>query len=280
MKFLSLNDDYSSADSIFHVIPISYESNVTFGEGASKGPAAIIEASQHMEYYDEEFCVEPFEDGIHTHSLIAESDFDVMQDSVVESCTDLTPQSFPCFLGGDHATTIASVCAMDKIYEDFGVLIFDAHSDFRDSWNGSQNNHACVAKRLIAKHQVGVVGVRSMDVDEDNLVKTHENMSILKMCDFDFAAFQNFLATLPSTLYISVDVDCFDPSFISFTGTPEPGGFYWRELIPLLKEAFATKTIIGCDVVEFAPNGKLSNCEAYSLARLVYKLFSMKKANM
>ena len=251
MKFMNLDEKYSGDDSYFAVVPIAEERDVTYGKGAKKGAKEIIKASKHLEYYDEQFDNEPFELGIKTTDKIPENQFFVV-------------------LGGDHSVTI------DSVPEDCSVLILDAHSDFRYSWNNSMNNHACVARRLSEKHKIGIIGVRSQDKDEMEAIKNNENVHVLKAYDFSKEKLIEILDKLDSKIYISIDVDVFDISFIRNTGTPEPGGFSWNDVIEILKLVFERKNVIGTDIVEFAPKENY-RAEAFSLAKLAYKLMSLKQ---
>jgi len=266
MSWMRLPEEYSKEDSYFCIFPIRFEGKVTYGKGASKGPDAIIEASEHLEYYDEQFKVEPFEKGIFTKDM---GDLMLDQDSALKQIELNYPKNnFVIALGGDHSVTIA--CAEQH---DADVLIFDAHSDLRDSWNNSSNNHACVSKVLSKDRNVGIVGVRSQDKDEVELQP--ENVHVLHSYNINEKAFQEVLDKLNKKVYISIDVDVFDPSFIRNTGTPEPGGLMWNELINLLKKTFEQKEVVGADIVEFSPNENFT-AEAYSVAKLAHKLMAMK----
>ena len=180
-------------------------------------------------------------------------------------------------LGGDHAVTIGVVKGLEKIHDDFSIVMLDAHSDFRDSWNNSELNHACVAKQISKQHDVGIIGVRSQDVDESKSVESSKNVHIIKAYDFNMDNLKETLGKLKKNVFISIDVDVFDLSFIRNTGTPEPGGFQWDRVIEILKEIFNQKKVIGADITEFAPKGLEENfrAEAYSLAKLAYKIMSL-----
>lgn len=273
MNFMSLPDEYAGKESKYAILPVAFEGDVTYGKGASKGPIQIIKASKHLEYYDEQYKSEPFENGIELlKEITAKSNKEI-----VKNIQEAYPNRFTITLGGDHTTTIGAVKGAQKYNKDFSVLIFDAHSDLRDSWNNSQVNHACVAKQVSKNHNVTIVGVRSQDKDEVdtkpddvNIIYAHE---LLK------TPIKTILKTLKEKVYISIDVDFFDPSFIRYTGTPEPGGFFWNDLIPILEQVAKNHNIIGADIVEFAPQGEESNyrSEAYSLAKLCYKILALKE---
>ena len=274
MKFMSLPDEYSGQDSEVYLLPISYEKDVTYGSGAAKGPSEIIKASQHLEYYDEELDCEAFERGIHVLDELSLSEktpedaVEMIKDRVIEN-----KDRFLISLGGDHAVSIGVVDASGK---DFSVLVLDAHTDLRESWNNSKLNHACVSKRFLEKHKVGIIGVRSQDISEKELVERDENVSVVYAHEFSEEKVDRLLQGLGDKIYVSIDVDVFDPSFIRNTGTPEPGGLMWNDVMMILKKAFRKK-VIGADIVEFAPQENY-RAEAYALAKLVYKICGLRAA--
>jgi len=268
MKFMDLADEYSNENSEFAILPVEYEHGLTYGKGASKGPAEIIKASKHLEYYDEQFDCEPFIKGIQTLNPVKPNGPD-------ELINIELPNKFTITLGGDHAVTIGALKSLRKKHDDFSVIIFDAHSDFFHSWNNSQYNHRCVAQRSAEENKTLTIGVRSMDIDEKELIENNNNINIIKAYDYNKEKLKQELQSLGKKVYISIDVDVFDPSFIRNTGTPEPGGFMWNEMIEMLKMIFENKEVIGADIVEFAPNINFE-AEAFSLAKLCYKIMAMK----
>ncbi|MBR9703122.1 agmatinase [Candidatus Woesearchaeota archaeon] len=279
INWMNLPEEYRGDNSAFLIIPLPFEHNPTFGAGANKGPEAIIEASEHLEYYDEQFDCEPFEKGIRvlkTPELPA--DPEKMAATVSEESKKYLGK-FVIGLGGDHAVTIG--LAQD-LPDDVNVLILDAHPDMKFSWNGSQYNHACVARRLCTKRKVGIVGVRSMDVDEAKDIEKNENVRIIKAYENSEDALDELLDFLGDKVYISLDVDVFDPAFLRSTGTPEPGGFSWDQVIAILARVFEHSAVVGADIVEFSPEGPSSRAEAFSLAKLAYKLMAlaMKRADI
>jgi agmatinase len=186
----------------------------------------------------------------------------------------LLKDKFVISLGGDHAVTIGIVKGLEDIYKEFSVIQFDAHADFRDSWNGSSLNHACVSRQISKKHSLLNIGVRSMDIDEKKLMEK-EDVHIIKSYEFSLDNIRQILPKLKEKVYITIDVDVFDPSFLRNTGTPEPGGLSWQQIITALQLIFKEKEVIGADVVEFAPT-EAFEAEAYALAKLCYKIMALK----
>ncbi len=276
MTWMNLPQEYCTEKSKFVILPIEYENSPTFGDGASLGSKEIIKASQHLEYYDEQFDCEAFSEGIRLLEPLRlnEKTPEEMIKVVAERVSSLKDK-FSVILGGDHAVTIGAVKGMEKLHPEFSVLLLDAHTDLFHSWNGSEYNHRCVAQRVSDKHEVALIGVRSMDKDEQEKVNNEDNIHLIKSYELTKEKFFETLAHLKEKVYISIDVDVFDPSFIRNTGTPEPGGLFWDQVIGILRRIFELKEVIGCDIVEFAPKENFRS-EAYALAKLSYKMFSVK----
>ena len=275
MTWMNLPPEYRTENARFVILPIEYEKALTYGTGASKSPAEIIKASKHLEYYDDQFDCEPFEQGIQVLEPLSLSD--VEPEDMVRQVADAVSNQKDKFLiglGGDHAVTIGIVKRLEQLHEEFSIIQFDAHADFRDSWNGSSLNHACVAKQISKKHSLMLVGVRSMDVDEKRQIDEAENVHLISKYDFSLEKIKLLLPKLHHKVYITIDVDVFDPSFIRNTGTPEPGGLRWEEVVESLKVIFENKEVIGADIVEFAPKVNF-DAEAYSLAKLTYKIMAL-----
>jgi agmatinase len=276
MTWMNLPQEYRTKESKFIVLPISYEKDLTYGQGASKGPSEIIKASQHLEYYDDQFDCEPFEEGILTLpelQLINNTPEEMV--GLVKTKIQQNNNKFIISLGGDHAVTIGIVKGLERIHEEFSVIQFDAHADLRDSWNNSSLNHACVAKQISKNHGLLQIGIRSMDFDERNTINNDENIHLISAYDFNQEQIIKLLPKLKDKVYITIDVDVFDPSIIRNTGTPEPGGLTWNNIINSLKIIFKNKQVIGADIVEFAPNNN-ADSEAYTLAKLAYKIMALK----
>tara|TARA_Y100000310_G_scaffold124700_1_gene123375 strand:- start:3155 stop:4006 length:852 start_codon:yes stop_codon:yes gene_type:complete len=274
MNFMNLPQEYRTNNSKFGILPISYEKDLTYGEGASKGAQAIIEASKHLEYYDDQFNSEPFEKGILTlpeltfNEKTPEEMVKIISEKIKEQ-----KDKFIISLGGDHAVTIGIVKRLEQTNE-FSIIQFDAHADFRDSWNNSPLNHACVSRQISKNHELLSIGVRSMDIDEKRLIEENQNVHIIQAHNFNLEKIKQILPKLKDKVYITIDVDVFDPSIIRNTGTPEPGGLTWNQIINSLTLIFQNKQVIGADIVEFSPNHHY-NSEAYTLAKLAYKIMAL-----
>jgi agmatinase len=199
---------------------------------------------------------------------------------------------FPITLGSDHSTTIPIVEALEKKEKDFGVIVFDAHSDLREPWGKDTWWHACVSREISKKHKTLLVGIRSMDNNDLEYLQSREGnntavifgkdlLSSQKQHNWDLLScfqLEEKLRQLPKKIYISIDVDVFDPSIIRYTDTPEPGGLNWTQVNNLLKKIFEEKEVLGVDLVEFSPEpkNKAVFCESYLLAKLIYKIIAYK----
>lgn len=278
MNFMQLPDEFAGEDSAVVILPVAYEKHLTFGTGASAGPDAIIEAAKHLEYYDFELESEPFINGIQLTKVLRCSNLEPedAQDKIYQKAKPFVDENKFCIgIGGDHSVTGGFVRAQAEKHENVSVLMIDAHADMRYSWNGSQWNHACIGRRLAAKHKVAVVGVRSLDKDEHEYTKKEPNVLLVKPQDIE-NKIDEVISHLTGKVYLSIDVDGFDSSFIKNTGTPEPGGLTWQQVIRLIRKLFEKKEIVGADIVEFAPKDKGSHAEAFALAKLLYKIVGYK----
>lgn len=263
------------------IVPFGYEGGVSYGRGAAAAPRAVLEASQQVEFYDEELDAEPFRIGIAT---LAEPSIPAEAESMVALLRDiidplLAQGRFPIVIGGDHSISSGYARALAKHHEAFGVIQLDAHADLRPSYDGSPLSHASVMARIreITPHTLQI-GIRSMDVDEAHLVRD-EKLAFCTMRQWRQGRFdlKSALAALPEKIFITLDVDVFDLSVIASTGTPEPGGLGWYEALELLRTIFETKTVVGCDVVELAHRPHDAN-SPFAVAKLIYKLIGYKFA--
>lgn len=278
-SWMNLPEEYR--DGKFVILPLPYEHKVTYGKGASRGPEEIIKASYYLEYYDVEHNSEPYQQGITLRKPLSlqhfrpEAMITYVAAAVQKEMAQPEKKKVVIGLGGDHAVTLGMVKGMEQLHNKFSVIILDAHADFRDSWNGSPYNHACVSRQLAKKHDVLLLGVRSMDADEARMIKERKHVHLLKCSELSLQHVKSLLPKLKKNIYLSIDVDVFDSSFIRNTGTPEPGGLFWNKAIELLQLIFKEKNVIGADLVEFAPQENF-RAEAYALAKLVYKLMGLK----
>jgi agmatinase len=257
------------------VLPIPYDSTTDWRAGAREGPNAIIDASHFMEPYDCELEREPYTVGIHTLPELQPSMEGPQQ--TVERVYKVTGEllekgKFVVMLGGEHSLTIGTVRAYRERYDKLSVLQLDAHADLRDQYEGSRYGHACVMRRVIEMCPVVQVGARSMSREEREFVDSEG----LRPFYAGGATIDNdaVVSALTDDVYISIDLDVFDPSIMSAVGTPEPGGMGWHEVVGLLTKVAEGKRIVGFDIVELAPREGPATC-AFLAARLAYRLIGL-----
>ncbi len=255
------------------VLPVPYDSTASYKSGAREGPEAIIRASRELEDYDVELGCEPCSVGIHTTQAL-EPDLrspEAMTHRVAQAVEPMARDGkLVAVLGGDHSITIGAVRAMASVYPDMGVLYLDAHADFRDEYLGTRWGHASSARRLAETCPVALVGVRSMCQEEARELPT-SNVSLFPSSPEGTVAWDALIDSLRPNVYVSVDLDVFDPSIMPAVGTPEPGGMGWYEVLGLLRRVAERRHIVGFDVVELAPQEGPASC-SYIAARLAYKL--------
>lgn len=256
------------------VLPVPYDETSTWGKGADKGPDAIIEASANMELYDIETDSEVYKTGIFTAPAVTEKSSPEKMVNAVhrETANYLKQGKFVVGLGGEHSVTTGFVRAHAEVYKNMSVLQLDAHTDLRPEYEGSPYNHACVMSRVAELCPIVQVGIRSMDtVEKPFLVKN--KLFLAEDIHSRNNWYQEVVDQLTENVFITVDLDVFDPSIMPSTGTPEPGGMLWYETIKLLKLVSQQRNIIGFDVVELAPT-EYDKAPDFLAAKLVYKLLS------
>jgi agmatinase len=258
------------------IVPVPYDKTSTWGKGADKGPAAILEASATVENYDIESDSEPYKVGIFTDKPVKENRTPEQMAAAVEKRvhSHLANGRFPIVLGGEHSVSIGAIRAAAKKYRKLTVLQLDAHTDLRDEYHRSKCNHACVMARARELCPIVQVGIRSMDAGEKRLMdrsRTFFAEEIWGQTDWMNAV----VKLLENEVYITVDLDVFDPSIMPSTGTPEPGGLGWYEVLELMRMVFYGSNVIGFDVVEMCPN-RVNKGPDFLAAKLIYKLISYK----
>ena len=274
-NFLGVNAEYSKARAV--ILPVPYEGTVSYGKGTANGPKAIIEASRHMELYDEEIGINTAEKiGISTLKELnvkkdkPEAMLDKLKKAVKIVADD---KKIPVILGGEHSISSAPVEILKGKYPDLSVLQLDAHADLRDKYEGAIYSHACIMHRILDLNVPFVqVGIRSVCEEDIGVIKK-KRIPVFWAKDVynNNNWFDDAINKLSGNVYVTIDLDVFDPAIMPSTGTPEPGGLTWYNVINFLKEAAKQKNIVGFDVVELAPN-KDNIAPDFMAARLVYKV--------
>jgi agmatinase len=257
------------------VLPVPFERTTSYGKGTSAGPAAILRASQSMELWDEELGSEPYRLGIATLPAFLPEPFD-MEEALAElqeeARCQLAAGKFLVVLGGEHSLTIAPVRATRQVHGEIGVVQFDAHADLREQFEGTPYSHASVMRRVVEDgFPTLAIGIRSLSSPEAALVR-ERRLPVVWGHELPGAGARlgELLDALPEKVYLTFDIDFFDPSLVPATGTPEPGGGLWYPTLALLRELFRRKTVVAMDLVELAPIGGQPASD-FLAAKLIYK---------
>jgi agmatinase len=241
----------------FVVIPVPYDLTSTYQSGSRRGPGAILEASANMELYDEELGRETYLAGIHTlPPLDADARGPVEMVNAVRRTIGgiVADGKIPVMLGGEHSISFGAVQALQEVFPKIGVLQLDAHADLRDTYQGTPFSHAAVARRISGICPLVQAGIRSMSAEEAEFLKTDPVKSYSAEFILENRAWcETICSDLEGDLYLTVDLDVLDPAIMPATGTPEPGGIIWRDLLHLVREVSKRCRIRGFDVVELAP---------------------------
>ena len=267
-NFLAIEEEFSSYErSRAVVLPIPYEHTVSYGGGTKDGPDALLEASHYVELYDEETQREIYKEfGVATLPPIEfgnASDADALEQIYQAVKAPLHDGKFVLSLGGEHTISQATIAAHAELYNNLSVLQFDAHSDLRAEYQGNKFSHASVMARVceyIDPQRIVQAGIRAQCIEEAEFIRrkgittlyaheirTGKYTKLLKYWD-DYV-----LEHLTPNVYVTFDVDGFDPSIMPATGTPEPNGLFWQEVMTLLKKLGTKCNVVGCDIVELAP---------------------------
>ena len=275
MNYGGIDSHSSLADAKFVVVPVPYDLTSTYQSGSRRGPDAILDASANMELYDEELRKETYLAGIHTLVPLAADARgpEKMVASVREQITRvLVHGKIPVMLGGEHSISLGAVQAMQEKYPALSVLQLDAHADLRDSYQGSPYSHAAVARRIAEICPLVQVGIRSMSVEEAVFMAAGTVRTLtVDTIRADKGWQEKVLEYLSGDVYVTIDLDVFDPAIMPSTGTPEPDGLAWRDVLSLLRQLSRRRRIRGFDVVELAPVPGLVAPD-FLAAKLVYRL--------
>lgn len=310
-NFLGLDEEGSDFDRAKVVIlPVPYEATTSYGGGTRGGPGAIIEASRYIELYDQELDSEPYECGICTLPALELPGAGPEQASLAlreayDQLRAAAPDKLIIALGGEHSISSAPILSWadsfagdTPVLPEFGdvvtrsgqrvdstditprkltVLQFDAHTDLRTEYEGSAFSHASVMFRVIERANLVSVGVRALTRDERELARSRDNVSIFLADDIHTgeAWMDEVMGKLTEDVYISFDVDGFDPGIMPSTGTPEPGGLQWYPVLKLLRRVFAERNVLAIDIVELAPTPGL-HAPDFLVAKLIYKMIGYK----
>ncbi len=265
----------STNESKVAVLPVPYDGTSSWLKGADRGPEMLLEASTHIELYDIETSSEFWTVGVHTAAPVIADSVTEMNQKVEASVTKLLDQGlFVATIGGEHSISYGAIKAHAKKYPNLTVLQFDAHTDLREDYEGDPYSHACVMARA---QDLGVnivsVGIRAIDKSELPRIKKTRVFYA-----HELKKNQNWISELSKVIsgnvYITFDLDAFDPSIMPATGTPEPGGLLWDETLEAIKMVTSRANLIGLDIVELMPQE--NRAPEFLAAKLLYKMLAYK----
>ena len=273
--YAGIPEEYAKLESSKIVlIPVPYDGTSTWIKGANNGPEAFLEASENMEIYDIETDTEVYKHGIFLTDPVTENNSpEEMVDSVHKTASDYIKQGkFVTLFGGEHSVSIGSIRAFRENFDRLTVLQFDAHADLRPEYEGSKYNHACAVYEAQKTTNLIQVGVRSMDTVEKPFLKP-ENCFFAHDIHTDPNWMNKALDKINGNVFITIDLDVFDSSIMPSTGTPEPGGLFWGQVIDFLKLVVNNKKVVGFDMMELCPSSH-NKAPDFLAAKLYYKILS------
>ena len=286
MEYLSQKKGFLGLDAVLNknpkvvVVPFGLEKTVSYGSGTKNGPKEIIKASHQVELFDEELKKEPYKEiGIKTIKPFAiKKEIKKALDQLSNINKEIIKENrFPLVLGGEHSLTPGSIKPFINKFDHLTLLHFDAHADLRDSYQGEKFSHASAIKRCLDFKNVNVVsiGIRNLSKSEMNFYNNNKDkIEIFWGKDknsYDINRIEKIFKN--KTVYITFDVDGFDASVMPATGTPEPGGLFWEDVLPIIKKVCQISNVVGADINELAP---IKNFNSYNflVAKLAYKILS------
>jgi len=267
------NATYENSKVVLVTVP--YDGTSTWGKGADKGPELFLDASENMELYDIETDTEPYLQGVYMAGEVSEkSSPEKMVEAVYQKTKELVKDREKLFtlIGGEHSVSIGSIRAVGEEYHNLTVLQLDAHTDLRPEYHGSKNNHACAVFEANQKHKLVQVGIRSMDAEEKQYLP-HKRVFFAHEIAKNDNWIKDVLDKVSGNVYITIDLDAFDPSIAPSTGTPEPGGLQWYPTLKLLKKVFKKCNVVAFDIVELMDSSQ-AKPTAFLAAKLYYKMLA------
>lgn len=273
--------DFTAAETQYEtaaiaILPVPYDGTSTWMKGADRGPEALLEASVNLEFYDIETDSEVYKKGIATlPPVLTGSSPEAMAAEVQRRMASiLSDGKFPVLIGGEHSVSIGAMRAAAQSYPDLSILQLDAHSDMRDTYESSPYNHACVmARAKELTDSITQVGIRSSAAEEKRNINPERTFYAHRLKE-EPDWMQRVSAQLGRNVYITIDLDVLDPAYMPSTGTPEPDGLTYREVIGLLRTVVREHHIIGLDVVELCPHSE-NKAPDFLAAKLIYQFLSM-----
>ncbi|HEX5626184.1 MAG TPA: agmatinase [Saprospiraceae bacterium] len=271
---------YDKARVILTSVP--FDGTSTWGKGADKGFKAFLDASENMELYDIETNSEPYKQGVYLDQPLKVKDMtpeEMVLCTYEKAVADLKSGKLPTYFGGEHSISIGILRAFAKKHKNLTVVQLDAHTDLRQEYLGTPYNHACAVAEAQRNCNLIQVGIRSMDASERKFLEKDKVYFAHRIMDNDYWM-EESIKKMTEKVYITLDLDVFDSSLMPSTGTPEPGGMQWYQVLQYLRMIFLRKEVVGFDIVELAPN-KHNPAPDFLAAKLYYKMlaYSFERGN-
>jgi len=285
-NFLGLPPEDSALESSgVVVLPVPYEATTSYLGGARNGPQAILDASRAIELSDHAAADEPYRIGVHTAAPLAltAAGPEAAMEQLRRAYAPLASTGkFVVMLGGEHSVSVGPIrewaARLRRKRRRLSVLQLDAHGDLREEWEGTPYSHACAMRRVVDQVRLVQVGIRAIAAEERAVMRKHRVTTVFaEELDRSEKWMSRAVAGLGPDVYLTVDVDFFDPSLVPSTGTPEPGGGSWYAALRLIERVFRTRNVVAADVVELAPIPGLAAPD-FLVAKLVYKLIGFHRA--
>jgi len=280
MNFGGIDDEELAGFERARVVvwPVSYEGTVSYGGGTGAGAMAVVDASRNMELYDEETDAEVYRLGLHTTDVSPPVEPpEAMMKSLLEKARALVGAGkFVCMIGGEHSVSAPVIQAHAERYENLSVLQIDAHADLRDTYDGTPHSHASIMARVVRDLKLPAVqvGIRSISAEE---ARSLDQFPTRIFWAKDIAGrtdwWEEAVAGLTENVYLTIDIDGLDPSLVAQTGTPEPGGLGWYEVLGLIRALARSRRVVGMDLTEYSYVEGFS-ASAFLCAKLIYKSLS------
>lgn len=273
-RYFGLDPEHSDPNrAAVAVLPVPYDGTSSWKKGADRGPAAILEASRQVELFDIETETEPYLHGIATLPAVREDRSpEKLVDAVEERVAEIFGRSqVPVVLGGEHSVSIGAFRAAAAHHADLSILQIDAHADTREEYDGSRCNHACVMARARELCPIVQVGIRAVDASEMPGLDPRRVFFAHRIARTRTTWMDRVTHLLSDAVWVTIDLDGFDPSIVPATGTPEPGGLDWYQVTGLLARVARWHRIVGFDIVELAPR-EGEHASDFLAAKLMYRV--------
>jgi agmatinase len=277
-NFGCLPEEYSYKEAKVVILPIPYEATTTYKKGCGDAPLAIVQASRFVELYDEELRCEPYKIGIYTKNEMEfslnnpEKPLKQIKNYLKKPLRD---EKFPIIIGGEHTISFGAILAFKEKFPELSVLQLDAHPDLRNLYQETKFSHATVIRRILEHFPVVQVGIRTLSKEEADFYKENPLPCFSAKEVLTNLNLNKIISHLKKDVYITIDMDVFDPSIVPGVGTPEPGGLFWYDVLKILKEVFKKRNVVGVDVVEVSPISG-NHISEFTAAKLIYKIIGYK----